>query len=49
MIDSYYLVLKAKKNLISNQIFNVGFENQKVIDGIMKEASKLSTSKPVIE
>ena len=32
MIESYYLVLNAKKNLISNQIFNVGFENQKVID-----------------
>lgn len=32
MIESYYLVLKAKKSLISNQIFNVGFENQKVID-----------------
>ena len=32
MIQSYYLVLNAKKNLISNQIFNVGFENQKVID-----------------
>ena len=32
MIESYYLVLNAKKSLISNQIFNVGFENQKVID-----------------
>ncbi len=32
MIQSYYLVLKANKSLISNQIFNVGSENQKVID-----------------
>ena len=32
MIQSYYLVLKANKSLISNQIFNVGSQNQKVID-----------------
>jgi nucleoside-diphosphate-sugar epimerase len=32
MINSYYLVLNAKKNLISNQIFNVGFENKKVVE-----------------
>jgi nucleoside-diphosphate-sugar epimerase len=32
MIESYNLVLTAKKSLISNQIFNVGFENQKVKD-----------------
>ncbi len=39
MIESYYLVLNAKKNLISNQIFNVGFENKKVIElaNIVKE------------
>ena len=32
MINSYYLMLNAKKELISNEIFNVGSENQKVID-----------------
>jgi len=32
MIQSYHLVLNANKSLISNQIFNVGSENQKVID-----------------
>ena len=39
MIESYYLVLNAKKNLISNQIFNVGFENKKVAElaNIVKE------------
>jgi nucleoside-diphosphate-sugar epimerase len=39
MIESYYLVLNAKKNLISNQIFNVGFENKKVVElaNIVKE------------
>tara|TARA_B110000261_G_C13065893_1_gene350145 strand:+ start:916 stop:1905 length:990 start_codon:yes stop_codon:yes gene_type:complete len=32
MIQSYHLVLNANKELVSNQIFNVGSENQKVID-----------------
>tara|TARA_B100002019_G_C21243723_1_gene587080 strand:- start:935 stop:1870 length:936 start_codon:yes stop_codon:yes gene_type:complete len=32
MIQSYYLVLQANKDLVSNQVFNVGFENQKVIE-----------------
>jgi len=39
MIESYYLILNAKKSLISNQIFNVGFENKKVVElaNIVKE------------
>ena len=32
MIESYYLLLKSDKNLITNEIFNVGSENQKVAD-----------------
>ena len=30
MVDSYVCLLKAEKNKVSNQIFNVGFENHSV-------------------
>ena len=32
MVDSYITILETSKSLVSNQIFNVGYENQKVIE-----------------
>jgi len=32
MVDAYLALINAKKNLVHNEIFNAGFENQKVIN-----------------
>ena len=32
MVDAYLALINANKNLVHNEIFNAGFENQKVIN-----------------